>query len=148
VEDTFPFNLPIWRCSHEALSPDGTASARMASATETSMGNPTSGELELSNGARIRNCSPAFLWSDCSRYVAVPQWRTRFGFRAWQRLLIIDLGSGDLLSSPPLQWWLMPLRFTPDLLTVSLHPTKPETAPRQFAVPRDSAGFTREPLLG
>ena len=51
------------------------------------MGAPTSGELVLSNGMRRTSCNPSFVWSNCSRFLAVPQWTDK----RMQMLLVISL---------------------------------------------------------
>jgi hypothetical protein len=78
LDEPFPYNLPIWRRSHVAVSPDGLLTATLYG-REVSMGNPTIGTLNLSNGIGIANCNPSFVWSEDSRYLAVPPFRLVLG---------------------------------------------------------------------
>jgi len=71
------YNLPIWRSSHRATSPDGRHVAWIDPAYEVSMGNPTAGTFCLSTGLQLQRCNPSFLWSDDSRYIAVPRFFNR-----------------------------------------------------------------------
>jgi hypothetical protein len=76
--------------SYESLalkSPDGKWTASMDDASEIAMGAPCSGTLKLSNGQTTDNCSPSIVWSEDSRYLAVPQWTKD----RMQRLVIIDV---------------------------------------------------------
>ena len=66
-------------------SPDGRKVAILSEPGEIAMGAPTSGELNVSNGQSAFNCNPSMVWSDDSRFLAVPQW-----FKRDQRLLILD----------------------------------------------------------
>ena len=65
----FPYNLPIWRNTFESTAPDGKLTARILKTNEVSMGNPTIGTLELSNGFELAGCNPSFIWSDDSKYL-------------------------------------------------------------------------------
>jgi hypothetical protein len=69
------------------LSPDGKTKAEIDDAWEVGMGAPTSGELVLSNGMRRESCNPSFVWSDCSRFLAIPQWTDK----RMQRLMVISI---------------------------------------------------------
>ncbi|MFO7904796.1 MAG: hypothetical protein ACQESR_30120 [Planctomycetota bacterium] len=75
------------------------------------MGNPTIGTLKTSNGHEIPRCSPAFIWSDDSRYLAVPQWIRRFALFLRQRLVIIDIRANRILASRFTRWLLDPKAF-------------------------------------
>lgn len=66
-QQPWPYNLPIWRRSHRAVSPDGRIVAEIAQADEVSMGNPTMGRLLLSTGLEVPRCRPSFIWSVDSR---------------------------------------------------------------------------------
>jgi len=87
-EEPFPYNLPPWWRSHEAESPDGRWRATVDHATEIFMSGPTKGTLCVDGLFDIPDCSPGFLWSDDSRYLAASQWRYHFRHRA--RILIVD----------------------------------------------------------
>lgn len=97
-EEPYPYNQPPWRRSYEALSPDGQWRARIDSAFEISMSGPTSGILSIDKAFNIPDCNPAFIWSDNSRYLAVPQWK--YFFRKRERLLIIDIQTKSIFFSP------------------------------------------------
>src|SRR5436190_23130627 len=88
-ERAWPYNLPIWRRFHRAVSPDGKLVAQIDPAWEVSMSNPTSGILCVSNGLHIPRCNPSFIWSDDSRFLAVPHYFNQFGLIRRQRLLVI-----------------------------------------------------------
>jgi hypothetical protein len=86
--DPYPYNTPPWRRSHRATWPDGALVAGIDEAFEHSMSNPTVGTLRTSGGLELTKCNPAFIWSDDSRYLAVPRWCRRFGLFLRQRLAI------------------------------------------------------------
>ncbi len=56
-------------------SPDGLVTAVIESASEFGQGSPTIGRLELSNGLTFEKCNPSAVWSDDSKFLAIPQWR-------------------------------------------------------------------------
>ena len=85
-----PYDLPIYRDFHRAVSPDGKLVAKIDPANEVAMSAPTSGFLCVSNGLHADRCNPSFIWSDDSRFLAVPQFFERFGLFRRQRLLVID----------------------------------------------------------
>jgi hypothetical protein len=89
TEYEWPHNLPSWRRFYRAASPDGKRIAQIDPAHEVSMGNPTSGLLCVTGGPHIDKCNPSFIWSDDSRYLAVPQY---FRFFGRQRVLIFSFG--------------------------------------------------------
>jgi len=91
IEYDFPYNLPIWRDTFQLDSPDGKWATKIFRATEVSMGNPTMGTLELSNGFKLDRCNPSFIWSDDSRYLVIPHFFHRFGLFRRQHLIIIDV---------------------------------------------------------
>ena len=86
MNNEHPYNLPIWRRYHRALSPDGRHVAQIDPAYEISMGNPTSGMLCIGGGPHVDRCNPSFLWSDDSCYLAVSQFFERFVVFRRQRL--------------------------------------------------------------
>jgi hypothetical protein len=75
------------------------------------MGNPTVGTLRTSDGLELPGCSPAFLWSDDSRFLAVPRWCRRFGLFRRQRLAIVDVAARAVYASPFTHWLLLPRAF-------------------------------------
>lgn len=95
--EPYPYNQPPWRRFHEAVSPDGRWHAKMENAVETYMSGPTIGILSISDILEVPDCSPTFLWSDDSRYLAVPQWK--YFLRRRQRLLIADMDQTQFM--PP-----------------------------------------------
>jgi hypothetical protein len=102
---------PYMRASHRAVAPNGSLVAEIAQAMEHSMGNPTFGTLRISDGLELPKCSPVFLWSDESRYLAVPQWKSSF-LSSWrQRLVIVDVEQRTLYASPIKGWLLLPRTF-------------------------------------
>ncbi len=90
-------------------------------AGEHSMGNPTLGTLELSDGLVMLRCSPSFLWSDCSRYLAVPQYQSRLGLFFSMRMAIIDCDAHTVWFSQRLRAWLQPESFSDGALLASRH---------------------------
>ena len=89
-EEPYPYNTPPWRRSYSAESPDGSCVATISEAWEVNMSGPTSDQLELSNGFELNDCSPVFIWSVDSQYLAAPQWIRRLFFGPKQRLLIVE----------------------------------------------------------
>jgi hypothetical protein len=76
-------------------SPDGTKTARLVDGHEFGQGSPTSGRLVLSTGIQLEQCSPSMVWSEDSRFLAVPRWTWR-----GQNLVIIDTVRGDVRLAP------------------------------------------------
>ena len=109
--EPYPYNTPPWRHSHTATSPDGAIVAAIEKALEHSMSNPTVGTLRTSDGLELTRCSPAFIWSDDSQFLAVPRWCRRFGFFLRQRLVIVDRASRAVYASPFTHWLLLPQTF-------------------------------------
>ena len=109
--EPFPYNSPPWRRSHRAVSPNGSIVAEIAEAFEHSMSNPTVGTLRTSDGLELPNCSPAFIWSDDSQYVAVPQWCWRFGLFRRQRPAIIALADRAVYVSKFTTYLMQPATF-------------------------------------
>ena len=121
-EELFPYNLPIFRRSHRASSPDGKLEAAVQRATEVAMSAPTRGALHVSNGIVVEQCNPSFVWSDDSRYVAVPQWEYRLGWFRGQRLLILDMATNQLFRSRCYRSYLQPESFASGRLEVTVNP--------------------------
>ncbi|MCL4692161.1 MAG: hypothetical protein KJ060_06595 [Candidatus Hydrogenedentes bacterium] len=61
------------------------------------MSGPTKGALRIHGLFDIPDCGPDFLWSDDSRYLAVPQWHYRFRPRA--RIVIVDTREKKIYAS-------------------------------------------------
>jgi len=98
IEYDFPYNLPIWRDTFQLESPDRKWTTKIFRTTEVSMGNPTMGTLELSNGFKLDRCNPSFIWSDDSRYLVIPRFFHRFGLFRRQHLIIIDVVDGCVMA--------------------------------------------------
>jgi hypothetical protein len=102
---------PHWRTSHKAVAPNGSRVAEIARAMEHSMSNPTIGTLRISDGFELAQCSPAFLWSDDSRYLAVPRWDRGFLSYWQQRLMIVDVEQRTAYTSQFKAALLLPRTF-------------------------------------
>ena len=118
----FPYNLPIWRDTFKLKSPDGKLLAEIPMAGEVSMGNPTSGTLQLSNGFELTNCNPSFIWSDDSRYLVVPRYFHRFGLFRRQHLVVIDVVDGRVVESRKTACYFQPESFLRGRLVVTMEP--------------------------
>jgi hypothetical protein len=122
MDTEFPYNLPIWRSSHRAKSPNKKYIAEIDPAYEVSMGNPTYGTLKLSNGLSLPKCNPSFIWSDDSRYLAVPHYFTWcFLFRK-QRMFIIDVEEHRVYASNEHTWYFQPESFAEGKLVATINP--------------------------
>jgi len=141
----YPYDQPVWRSAHKAVSPDGGSVAEIARAVEHSMGNPTLGTLRLSSGLTLERCSPSFLWSADSRYLAVAQLDRVFGLFFAVRLLIVDTQDRSVLASRRFRTWLQPESFTDGLLQVTADLT---SQPRElrWRIPAELGSFRRLPL--
>jgi hypothetical protein len=120
MEEPYPYNLPPWRRQYEAVSPDGCWRASIAEAREIGMSDPTAGELRINDKFVIPRCSPAFIWSDDSRFLAVPQWK--YWLRRRQRLLIIDVVANTIVASRAIYRLLVPDSFRGGVLTATDSP--------------------------
>jgi len=110
-----PYNLPPWRRSYEATSPDGRWHARVEDAWEIYMAGPTKGNLIIKNVFQIPDCSPTFVWSNDSQYLAVPQWK--YWFRRRERLLILDANKKTIHASRSIYQLLILNDFVDGILT-------------------------------
>src|SRR5687768_1942170 len=79
--------ISAWDYSLNLTSPDGQITAVIEVASEFGQGSPTIGTLKLSNGLTFESCNPSAVWSDDSKFLAVPQWRTT----QRQRILVISI---------------------------------------------------------
>jgi hypothetical protein len=125
----WPYNLPIWRDFHRAVSPDGQRVAQIDPAREVSMGNPTSGMLCITGGPHMERCNPSFVWSDDSCYLAVPQYYRFFGR---QRLLVISFEDKRVFASKQTEWYFQPETFLHGQLRVTINPFR---SPRTRGAP-------------
>jgi len=142
TEEKWPYNLPIWRRSHRVSSPDEKYVAAIEMAYEVSMGNPTSGLLNLSAGLKIENCNPSFLWSDNSRFLVIPQFFMRFGLFRKQRLLLIDVHNRIVFVAPNFTYYFQPHSFSGGRLVVTMNPTK-SAEEAVWNIPEDLKQFKR-----
>ena len=142
TEEKWPYNLPIWRRAHCAISPDGKFIAEIKNAYEVSMSNPTSGNLHLSAGLEIEQCNPSFLWSDDSRYLAVPQFFARFGLFRRQRLLLINVHDKMVIAAPVFTYYFQPSSFSNGQLVVTKNPSR-SAEEIVWQIPADLPQFKR-----
>lgn len=139
MEANWPYNLPIWRRYHRVVSPDGKLVARIDPAYEVSMGNPTAGMLCVSPGLHIPRCNPSFVWSDDSRFLAVPQFFNWLGWFTRQRLLVVDFGGKQVYTSKMTAWYFQPETFINGTLLVTVNPFKSKRSAK-FCIPKDFTG--------
>jgi hypothetical protein len=116
--ERFPYDTPPGRRSHRAVSPNGAVVAEIAEAFEHSMSNPTVGILRTSDGLVLPKCNPAFVWSNDSRYLAVPQWHRCFALFLRQRLVVVDVENRAVFASRFTAWLLQPKTFDRGTLEV------------------------------
>lgn len=83
--------ISAWSSSAVLKSPDGRFEARVKNAYEICMGGPTMVTLELSNGLLWHGCNPSMVWSDDSRFLALPKW----GDGRRQHLMVVSLELGE-----------------------------------------------------
>ena len=134
TEEPWPYNLPIFRRSHCAQSPDGHRMARVDPAIEKGMSNPTSGTLCVTGDPHIEDCNPSFIWSDDSRYLVVPQFH---GFFGRQRILIVAFESKRIYVSNQREWYFQPESFSQGQLVVRICPAFKSTRLMNFKIPSD-----------
>lgn len=80
--------ISAWDYSLNLISPDGEVTAVIDDASEIGQrGAPTYGTLKLSNGLTFKGCNPSAVWSDDSKFLAIPQWRAV----PRQRILVISI---------------------------------------------------------
>jgi len=135
-ESEWLYNLPIWQRYHQATSPDGKWVARINPAIEMSMGNPTFGTLCVSNGLHISNCSPSFIWSDDSQFLAVPQFFSRFGLFGRSRLLVVSFRQHRVFASRVTCYYFQPETFRGGKLVAEVNPFSSKRK-AEFTIPSD-----------
>src|SRR5919107_743022 len=79
--------ISAWDYSLNLTSPDGQFTAVIHKASEFGQGSPTIGILKLSNGLTFDKCNPSAVWSDDSKFLAVPQWTAT----QRQRILVVSI---------------------------------------------------------
>ena len=143
MDTEFPYNLPIWRSSRRAESPNKKYIAEIDPAYEVSMGNPTYGTLKLSNGLSLPKCNPSFIWSDDSRYLAVPHYFTWcFLFRK-QRMFIIDVEEHRVYASNEHTWYFQPDSFSKGRLVAIINPSDHKPRKIEWLIAKDINKFKR-----
>lgn len=75
----------------------------------------------LRHGPHFERCNPSFLWSEDSRYLAVPQYH---GFFGRQRLLILAFEEKRIFASKQREWYFQPEWFSGQELVVKINPFK------------------------
>jgi hypothetical protein len=143
-EEPWPYNLPIFRRAFVAASPDGKLQAEISQAYEVSMSSPTIGVLKVSNGLTIKRCNPSFIWSDDSRYLAVPQLSYILGILLAVRVLVVDTHERFVFASRRFTAWIQPESFASGWLIVSVDPSGPAHEVR-WQIPADLVTFKRLP---
>ena len=133
--EDWPYNLPIFRRSHRAESPDGKMIAEIRVAREVGMSNPTAGLLELSAGMAIPNCNPSFVWSDDSRYLAVSQWAYAWVLFHGMQLLILEPASRDVHIACWSWGFIQPESFCNGELVAILNPTQKRPKRQSWRIP-------------
>ena len=124
------------------MSADKNYIAEIDPACEISMGNPTQGTLTLSNGLSLPKCSPSFIWSDDSRFLAVSQFTSHWFFGTGkQRLLIIDVANKRGWQSDKLAYYIQPDSFFDGDITVTLNPAH-KAKMMTFSIPEDLGEFS------
>src|SRR5690349_10186999 len=88
--------ISAWDYSLNLTSPDGHVTAVIGKAREVGQGAPTHGTLKLSNGLTFESCNPSAVWSDDSKFLAIPQWTER----RMQRLLVISIDRATVGYAP------------------------------------------------
>jgi len=84
-----------WEYNLTLTSPDGLHHAVIVNADEIAMGAPTSGELIIDGKIEVENCNPSAVWSNNSRYLAIPQWTDD----RLQRLVVVDTETNKIIKS-------------------------------------------------
>lgn len=139
--------LPHWRRSFRAESPDGRFVAEVNPAWEIAMGGPRHGILCLSAGLHLPHCSPVFVWSQDSRYLAVPQFIASFWRGRRQQLLVIDVAERWIYRSVETARLFSPESFVDGRLTAIRNPHRRPTE-TAWQIPADApARFKREKQL-
>jgi hypothetical protein len=94
----------------------------MEGAVEVGMSRPTCGTLRISTGVQLGRCNPSFVWSDDSRYLAVPRYVVRYGLFRRQRMVVIDVVGRTAVSSPETARYFQPESFSGGLLVATKEP--------------------------
>ena len=108
------------------------------------MSNPTRGTLLVSPSESddsrplltLDGCNPSFLWSDDSRYLAVPRYHLRWKLFRRQRLVVIDVEDHQLFETAAATYYFQPESFQAGTLVAALNPHA-ENKQRSWRVPSD-----------
>lgn len=106
------------------------------------MSNPTCGTLQAESGLQLESCSPSFVWSNDSRYLAVPQFFRRFGFFRRQRMAVIDVRDRQGYLSPEVASYFQTESFEGGVLKATREPFNTKEA-IQWAIPESLESFSR-----
>lgn len=143
TQEPWPYSLPIFARAHRAISPNGRMVAEIIRADEVSMSNPTSGRLHLSVGLQLEDCNPNLLWSDDSRYLAVPRFFFRLGLLRRQRVVVIDTVERRVHASTTNAHYFQLESFALGALTVIREPLGGRLR-ESWMIPRDLGRFARQ----
>jgi hypothetical protein len=100
------------------------------------MSAPTLGTLCVSSELHIERCNPSFVWSDDSRFLAVPQYFLKFGLRRRQHVLVIAFDEQCVYASKVSTMYFQPESFVRGHLVVSLNPARSQRT-IEFDIPSD-----------
>jgi hypothetical protein len=82
----------------DVVSPDKKFVACIRNSHEFAMSAPVLSEITV-NHILIKDCSPSIMWSDDSRFLAVPQWRLERAAPYWSEIIyILDIRTGLMRS--------------------------------------------------
>lgn len=85
-------SISPWMDSGKVFSPNKQLYAEFISEHEVCQGGPIFGYLKINDDKIISNCSSSFVWSDDSKFIAVPVWDTKRN----QLLGLYDVTTGIL----------------------------------------------------
>lgn len=145
TQEPWPYSLPIFARAHRALSPDSKMIAEIPHAHEISMRNPTSGRSHLSVGLQLERCNPNFMWSDDSRYLAVPQFFSRFGLLRRQQIVVVDTLERRVLASKTTAHYFQLESFAQCILSAVKEPLGARLS-ESWVLPQDLPRFALQPV--
>jgi len=84
----------------DVVSPDTKFVACIRNSHEFAMSAPVLSEITVNN-ISMKDCSPSIMWSDDSRFLAVPQWRLARKAPYWYEIIyVLDTQTGVMRSTP------------------------------------------------
>jgi hypothetical protein len=105
------------------------------------MSNPTCGLMCVTGSPHMERCSPSFVWSDDSRYLAVPQYSA---FLQRARLLVLSFEEKCVFASKDRVWHFQPESFSHGQLLVKIDPFRSTVRVMTFNIPSElSVRFKR-----